>query len=328
MDRERVLRLLTFWLRPEFLLRCARRFSLVAGFDRSIALASTGFTALVPLVMLESSLLPGDAGDRLVRQLNLSGKGEEAARDALNGSPGVDTGLGLLGLLLLVVGALSFVRAAQRLFETTWQLDGLGVRNTKNGLWWLGSFILYALVSGFLRAQADTALQGLALTVLLSIPAGAFLVWTGWILTARRVDWQVLLPSGALAVPLLALYGIGAAIYVPRLFDTYASRFGAIGVSFALISALFAFMFVLVAAVIVGREVWEELQNIRQGIRPAQSEVDRQWADLRVQAEQARREARERSARATGFLADLRRRIRGGGPAQDAQPPPPEQPPE
>ncbi len=48
VDRERVVRTLTFWLRPEFLLRVLNRFQKVAGFDRSIALASGALTAIDP----------------------------------------------------------------------------------------------------------------------------------------------------------------------------------------------------------------------------------------------------------------------------------------
>ncbi len=72
VDRERVVRLLTFWLRPDFILRCLRRFTVIAGFDRAIALASLSFTALIPLLMFTSSVLPHTgsvgAGDRLVER--------------------------------------------------------------------------------------------------------------------------------------------------------------------------------------------------------------------------------------------------------------------
>jgi hypothetical protein len=34
VERERVVRTLTFWLRPEFLLRVVNRFQKVVGFDR------------------------------------------------------------------------------------------------------------------------------------------------------------------------------------------------------------------------------------------------------------------------------------------------------
>ena len=47
VDRERVVRTLTFWLRPEFVLRVVNRFQKVAGFDRSIALASGALTAMI-----------------------------------------------------------------------------------------------------------------------------------------------------------------------------------------------------------------------------------------------------------------------------------------
>ena len=56
MDRERVVRTLTFWLRPEFVLRVVNRFQKVAGFDRSIALASGALTATIPLAIITSAV--------------------------------------------------------------------------------------------------------------------------------------------------------------------------------------------------------------------------------------------------------------------------------
>ena len=55
-DRERVLRTLTFWLRPEFLLRVINRFQKVVGFDRSIALASGALTAMIPLTIVAGAV--------------------------------------------------------------------------------------------------------------------------------------------------------------------------------------------------------------------------------------------------------------------------------
>ena len=57
MDRERVVRTLTFWLRPEFVLRVVNRFQKVAGFDRSIALASGALTATIPLAIFASAIV-------------------------------------------------------------------------------------------------------------------------------------------------------------------------------------------------------------------------------------------------------------------------------
>jgi len=70
VDRERIRRTLTFWLRPAFVLRTVRRFQQVAGFDRAIALASSAFTALIPLAILLGAILPHlDAAYNLARWL-------------------------------------------------------------------------------------------------------------------------------------------------------------------------------------------------------------------------------------------------------------------
>ena len=58
VDHERIVRTLTFWLRPAFVLRVLNRFQLIAGFDRAMALASSALTALVPLAVLAGAVLP------------------------------------------------------------------------------------------------------------------------------------------------------------------------------------------------------------------------------------------------------------------------------
>ena len=56
------MRTLTFWLRPEFVLRVVNRFQKVAGFDRSIALASGALTATIPLAIVVSAVSPAALG--------------------------------------------------------------------------------------------------------------------------------------------------------------------------------------------------------------------------------------------------------------------------
>src|SRR4051812_49807392 len=85
VKRERVVRTLTFWLRPEFLLRVVSRFQKVAGFDRAIALGSAALTALIPLMIVASALASELGGkgtaDRVIDRYGLTGGGAEAVRD-------------------------------------------------------------------------------------------------------------------------------------------------------------------------------------------------------------------------------------------------------
>jgi uncharacterized BrkB/YihY/UPF0761 family membrane protein len=288
LDRERVLRTLTFWLRPEFLLRVVNRFQKVVGFDRSIALASGALTAVIPLAIIASALSSQLGGkgtaDRIIDRYDLSGGGAEAVRDVFSPPSGTTTSIGILGFLFLMVAVLSFTRGVQRLFEQTWELEPLSVRNTFNGLLWTGGLCVYIAASGVLHAGLGRGRLELTAT-LLTLPLSAvFLVWTGWVLTAKRVARQDLLPFGIIGAALLALYSIGAMVYVPHLFSTYATRYGVIGAVFAIISTLFCVMVVIVASSAAGREVHDELDRISRGERPAEDDVRREWEQVTAQA--------------------------------------------
>ncbi|WP_329575315.1 hypothetical protein OG500_00925 [Kitasatospora sp. NBC_01250] len=282
-DREHVIRVLTFWLRPAFALRVVNRFQKTVGFDRAMSLASSGLTALIPLAILLSSFLDrfgqGDLADRIVKRYGLTGGGAEAVRHLFS-FPAADPGTSVLGLLFLLISALSFSRAAQRLFETAWDLTPLSVRNTKNGLLWSLSLAAYLVVVGWLHALLGRGRLDLA-AVLCQVPVTVlFLLWSGRLLSARRIDRWDLAPFTLLAAGASAAYSVAATVYLPRLFSSYATRFGAVGAVFAMLTALFGLMFVLVGSCAVGREVRDEMGRIKRGLRPPDDEVRRQWAEL------------------------------------------------
>jgi membrane protein len=284
IDRERVLRTLTFWLRPAFVLRAVNRFQKIAGFDRAVALASSALTAMIPVAILAGALLPRgdgqDVADRLIDRYDLTGGGAEAVRDIFAPAEGTSTSISVFGGLLLVIAALSFTRAVQRLFEQTWELPPLSVRNTVNGLLWILALALYLGIGGWIHdVLGDGQLDLLASICLLPLSI-AFFAWSGTMLSAKRITWRDLLPFAVIAAALTTIYQIGATVYVPHLFSTYASRYGVIGAVFAMISSLFCSMVIIVASAAAGREVHDELGRIRRGERPADDEVRRQWDNV------------------------------------------------
>jgi membrane protein len=321
IDREQLLRLATFWLRPDFILRVLARFQSIAGFDRAIALASSGLTAMIPLTIFLGSIF-GDQGsaDRIIARYDLTGDGAKAVEDAF-APASTSTSIGLFGALFLLVAVMSFTRGVQRLFEQTWELPTLSVRNSVNGIKWIGLLVLYAGITGLVRATTDHAVGWLlALCVLLPLGAG-FLMVTGRLMSGFRIAWRDLIPFGIVGAVFLGIYSVGSAIYVPHLFNTYAGRYGVIGAVFAMISILFALMCVVVGSAAAGREVRVELDNIRDGIRPSDDEVRKQW-DIIIS------QSRERWAQAREQLEQNRerwrnRRGRGEPPAGDPPAPAP-----
>jgi uncharacterized BrkB/YihY/UPF0761 family membrane protein len=288
IDRRRVVRTLTFWLRPEFLLRVVNRFQKIAGFDRAIALASGALTATIPLAIVTSAAakqLGGkDTADRIIDRYELTGGGAEAVKDIFAPPTGSSTSIGLIGFFFLMIAVLSFTRAVQRLFEQSWELSPLSVRNTFNGLLWIGGLALYLVFSGFIHATLGRSRLELSAALLSAPVTMVFLVWTGRALSAKRLLRSDLLPFAVIGAVALAVYSVGATVYVPRLFNTYATRYGVIGAVFAMISALFCVMVVLVGSAAAGREVSDELGRIRRGDKPAEDEVRRQWDEITTEA--------------------------------------------
>jgi uncharacterized BrkB/YihY/UPF0761 family membrane protein len=281
VDRERILRTLTFWLRPAFVLRVLNRFQLIAGFDRAMALASSALTALIPLAVLAGAVLPHvqaeGVANWLIDRYALTGGGAEAVRDALAPSTTGNTDIGVLGALLLVIAILSFARAVQRLFERTWELPPLSVRNSFNDLLWIVGLVVYLLISGVAHREIGSSRVQIGANLLLTPLTAIFVAWSGRVLSAKRISVRGLAPFAVIASLALAVYFAGAAVYLPHLFSSYAGRYGAIGAVFAMISALFGFMVVLVASAALGREVVDELGRIRIGERPPDDEVRHEW---------------------------------------------------
>jgi uncharacterized BrkB/YihY/UPF0761 family membrane protein len=287
-NRERVVRTLTFWLRPEFVLRVVNRFQKVAGFDRAVALASAALTALIPLMIVASAVASELGGkgtaDRIIDRYELTGGGAEAVRDIFAPPAGTSTTLGIIGFLFLMVTVLSFSRAVQRLVEQTWELSPLSVRNTFNGLLWIVGLALFAAISGLLHAGLGRSRLELSAALLATPLTVAFLVWSGRVLSAKRIERQTLLPFGIVGAVLLAAGSVAATVYVPHLFSSYATRYGVIGAVFAMISALFIGMVLVVGSAAAGREIEDELGRIRRGEKPADDEVRHQWDQVTAEA--------------------------------------------
>nr|BBJ55328.1 hypothetical protein SAVMC3_79570 [Streptomyces avermitilis] len=213
------------------------------GFDRSMALASSALTTLLPLAVLGGTVVSSfahyDAAERVIKRYGLTGAGAEAVESLFSPAQHTSASVGIFGVVFLTISVLSFARATQRLFEQTWELKPLSMRNTRNGLWWILTLGGYTVVTGWLSAVLGGGRLGLAALVCDVPVTAAFLVWSGWILSAKRINRPDLLPFGIAAALLEAAYSVGTTVYLPRLFNSYAARYGALGAVFAMISALF-----------------------------------------------------------------------------------------
>ncbi|MFE0458630.1 YhjD/YihY/BrkB family envelope integrity protein [Kitasatospora sp. NPDC058965] len=281
-------------------MRVVNRFQRVVGFDRSMALASSALTALIPLALLAGALFGHfghwDLADRVINRYGLTGGGAEAVRQLFSPVADAGTSVGILGAVFLVISVLSFTRAAQRLFEQTWELKPLSVKNTPNGVRWVLGLGAYLVATGWVRSLLGRGRLELLATLCTAPLTAVLLVGSGWMLSAKRIPWRDLVPFAVIGAVLLGVYSVGAVVYLPHLFSSYATRYGSVGAVFAMISALFSIMLVVVGSAALGREVREELVRIAHGRRPPDDEVRREWDHLVAQMRSRWRSARDRRA--------------------------------
>ena len=246
-------------LQDSFAGRCLGTFVAMQGVDRAMVIASQAFTALIPLLMLVSSLAPKSnrdlVSDAIIRRFELTGSAAEAVQQVFANSQQATTGL--LGAVLLLFSGVALARRMQRMYAQAWRVDlRPGVRGSFNAAIGLGALLLEVA----LLALARTLVRELPLDWVLGAPlslAASLLIWTSipYLLLDRRIQWRRLLPGGAIAALGASVYGVASTLYMPRQLESYSQQYGLFGVTLALIGWLLCISFIIVGATVLAAEL-------------------------------------------------------------------------
>jgi membrane protein len=247
----------------------AERLVEVELFDRAVAIASQAFVALVPFMVVAAAVLPlgdrGDYADSIVRRFDLHGSSADAVETVFAKPAEVQSTLSAIGVFVLVISALSFCRALQRLYEKSWRLAPRGVRHTGSHLLWLLLAAAYATVASTLNtAAADSLGPGGRIAVALVLSLVLWL-WTPYILLGRRIPRRSLRATAVLTATGLVGLSLASIVYMPRTIASSAERFGPIGIAIALVSWLISAGFVLVVAAAFGAVLADPSTRIGAG---------------------------------------------------------------
>jgi len=241
-------------------LRSLQRYIAIDGTQRGLVLAGQAFSALIPLLIVVSTIVSSNGGERLALRINdrfgLTGNGADAVRTLFAQPPGASQSVTFGSVLLLVISGLSCARTMQRTYEAAWQLPPRGLRGTLGGAGALAllltQILLLSLVAGFLRqAPAGSVLEFLVR----ACASSALWIALQHLLLGGRVAWRRLLPGAIVAG--VGQQGVAAlsTLWIPTVIANNATRYGAIGVSFALLSWLVLISIVLVVAAAVSVEL-------------------------------------------------------------------------
>jgi membrane protein len=223
--------------------------------ERGLALGSKLFTAVVPLSILMGGVLSSReaVADRLVEGFGLTGSGRAALEQLFRVPSGeVASSVSVIGVLVLLYSMVSFARTLQRVYEDAWGLPALRSHGIVWGMVWVVAFAVYFSLSAPLTHLLHR--HGLNVTAtIVSLGCGTVL-WmvTPFILLGRRVAPRVLVPGGVATAVFLTAFNLGSRVYLPGNITRNVDRYGLVGVTFAILSWLFAFSLTLIVSAACG----------------------------------------------------------------------------
>jgi membrane protein len=242
--------------------RALERFREVEGVQAATLLAAQAFTSLVPMLVVVAALSPaeGDLGDRLVDRFDLEGAPAENVQALFNDSGEVTGAVTWVGIVILILSALGFTRAVQRLFECAYRAQMPRVEAAWRGLAWLLACAAWvALLAPLRDALAD--LGGIGFSVAAATASG-FAVWLGTpLILLGEEDWRRLAPGAAVSALIGGLASVASAIWLPTLLSWSAERYGLIGIAFSLQSMLLVMAFAVVIGAVAGATLTETAEE-------------------------------------------------------------------
>jgi membrane protein len=197
----------------------------------------------VPLVLVVAAWAPRDlrehAGRWLVAGLGLDDATAATVRELVARPPDATEPVTVVGLALLVGSVLGFARSLQRTVEAAWDLPRSGLRGYGAGLLGAAVFVGDVVALVFLAELAGSMPSNTAVVTGVRAVAGTLVWWPLLrLLVGGRVGWRDLLPGAVVAgVGQAAVMALASLVLRPILISQ-PHRFGAIGVAFAMVTAL------------------------------------------------------------------------------------------
>lgn len=239
--------------------RCVRRFLLMSGIDRCIVLASQALTALIPLLILVTTLVPSGQenilANTVITKFGLSGDSAAAVEQLFKTPENASSSVNVFSALLLVFSGVSFTRRLQTMYLTAWERDKMGVRSSFFAALGLAAllaeFTLIYIIRTLVRRLPGDWLWMLPLSAITGL-----VIWTSipYLLMHRQVHWRRLLAAGAISSAGIAVFGVATTIYMPPLIARYSNEFGLFGITIALLGWLLSASAVIVSSAAVGAE--------------------------------------------------------------------------
>jgi membrane protein len=225
--------------------------------NRGMLFAATLLLCLFPFLIIANALAGRSAATGLARHLGLN---QQAAADVgalFTSSAATSSAVTGTAWVFFILGGIAAATAIQQLYEAAFELDSRGMRDLLRRLIWLAVLVGCSALAGWagpwLRGAGGPVLLGVIGLVVLT----GFWWFTIWFLLGSRISWRDAFPAAvATAVFWLGMEAVFSVIF-SGMVTSDDTKYGPIGVVFALMSWLIAIGVVIILGAVAGI-VWRE----------------------------------------------------------------------
>ena len=234
-----------------------RRLDSMDFINRGMLFAATLLLCFFPFLIVANALAGRSVTSGLARHLGLDKQAAADVGHLFTSSAATSSTITGTAWVFFILGGVAAAMAIQELYERAFELDRRGARDILRRLIWLAVLVGCAALAGW----AGPGLLGVGGPVLLGVTGLVVLTgfwwFTMWFLLAGRVSWSKLFPAAvATAVCWVGMEAVFSVIF-SGMVTSYDTKYGPIGVVFALMSWLIAIGVVIILGAVAGI-VWRE----------------------------------------------------------------------
>jgi membrane protein len=221
--------------------------------DRAMTLAGQAFTSILPVMILLSAIPGKGVVDDALDGYDLT------STDLAIGPAGVQDAavtFGLIGAVMTLVSATSFSRALDRMYSRVWDVPRLTMKQSWRWLVVILAVVIGVVIQIVLPSLRDVWSVGAAVDFGVELMLGFALwavLWFGiaWLLTSGQVNVRCLLVNAAITAAGLSALVVATHVGLSKVVASATAQFGVLGVIFTVISWLFVFSAIVIAATVI-----------------------------------------------------------------------------
>lgn len=245
-----------------------RRLDSLDFLDRGMLFSAVLLLGFVPFLIIVQSLAGRSTSTAVIKHFGLSATAATAVSEVFTSPSATSSAISGPSYVLFVLGGVAAATAIQGLYESVFDLEPRGMRDTGRRLVWLATLVGLIFVASWGGAAVRHHLGPVVMAIMALVLATGFWWFTMWILLAGRKPWAELFPSAlATSVCWLGL-GLFFRAYMSSTITTNYAKYGPIGVVFSIMSFFIGVGVVIILGAIFGL-VWQERRRARRAPTPS-----------------------------------------------------------